>query len=182
MIYTGENIIIPSCHTPRVNRNRWPCFETSTEICGIIAVIQTTKCNAKEFYCAAMRAQQLDGITPARSPHGNKMSVKSSFISNHLQTKSAPFIPLPNLIERLDGLCTHQQKVEYVDNRCSISSQIPRLVMDVERGFHMYMLWYLLWLMDCVWALTRLSSNKIKLNFHLMKSLTFSIVFSQKNY
>lgn len=70
----------------------------STEICAIIAMIQITEYNAKEFYCAEMCAQQLNCIMQARSLHGNKMSVKSSFISNHLQTKSAPFIPPPNSI------------------------------------------------------------------------------------
>lgn len=61
-------------------------------------MIQITEYNAREFYCAEISAQQLNCIMQARSPRGNKMSVKSSFISNHLQTKSAPFIPPPNLI------------------------------------------------------------------------------------
>lgn len=98
MIYIGENVFIPSCHTSQVNRNRRPYFETSTGICDIIAMIQITEYNAKEFYCAEMCAQQLNCIMQARSPHGNKTSVKSSFISDHLQTKSAAFIPPPNLI------------------------------------------------------------------------------------
>lgn len=61
-------------------------------------MIETMEYNAKEFYCAEMCAQQPHCITQARSPHRNKMSVKSPFTSNHLQTKSAPFIPPPDLI------------------------------------------------------------------------------------
>lgn len=98
MIYTSENIIICSSRTLQVNKNRQPYFETSIEIFDIIVMIQIAQCNAREFYCAEMCAQQLNRIMQARSPHGNKMSVKSSFISNHPQTRSASFIPPPNLI------------------------------------------------------------------------------------
>lgn len=98
MIYTSENIIICSSRTLQVNKNRRPYFETSIEIFDIIVIIQIAQYNAREFYCAEMCAQQLNRIMQARSPHGNKMSVKSSFISNHPQTRSASFIPPPNLI------------------------------------------------------------------------------------
>lgn len=164
----------------QVNSTRWGCSEVSTEICELIAMIEMAEDNAEGSLCAEMCAQDpIVGLGPGHGAGTKWVWRAPSSLIIPRQKGHLLFLPPAPRGGWMDSVLLNKSVVEQTA-AAAFPLQIPRLVMDVERGFHMCVLWYLLCLMDCTGVLTGLSSNKIKSNFHLMKSLTFSTVFSPK--
>lgn len=127
-------------------------------------------------------AEQLNCVVWSRSTHWNKMSVKSSFIGDHLYTKHAPHF-LPPLDEKVTQTMHTQLFCCCSDNRCQVcpsDAQVRDGCREEGEGELTCVPSSLGALMDHIWALTVTTSNQIKSNLHLTKSLIFTLVFNSK--